>query len=223
MKFYFYISIIFLLFQSLRKLPAEFVFGSVCQAPEIIRYDACYVDQGCWALVMEFPEGFSILRDHVISHGPLDVRSVYTVIKQLSAALNVCVVNGVDHRHLSPDNILYNPETKQMKLMGFGHASSLSSSKEPYKAEKHCSNLPPEAKKYGVCSPLQTLVWKFGSIIQYCCVGAGRLSRLNNPSSTASNKPPHTPVEFLIARCMDEDPRTRILYSNLQKYINQHI
>ena len=51
--------------------------------------------------------------------------------KQLATALNTCVVNGVDHRDLSQDNILYNPATKQIKLVGFGHATSLSHSKEP--------------------------------------------------------------------------------------------
>lgn len=208
----------------LGKLPSEFVFGSICQSPEIITYNACYVDQGCWAMVMEFPEGFSILRDYIISHGPLDYRSTCRLVKQLATALNTCVVNGVDHRDLSPDNILYDPETKQIKLVGFGHAASLSSSKEPYKAPKQCTNLPPEAVKYGVCSPLQTIVWKFGCVIHYCRVGAGRLSRLScNKTSALPSTSKEDPVDFLIRRCLDEDPRTRILYSNLQKHINQNI
>ncbi|KAL5253366.1 hypothetical protein ACHWQZ_G013222 [Mnemiopsis leidyi] len=210
------------------KLPAEFVFGTVCQSPEIIRYDACFIDQGCWAMVMEFPEGYSVLRDYVISHGPLDLSSLYKIAKQLAAALNTCVVNGVDHRDLSQDNILYNPETKRIKLVGLGHATSLSYSKEPYKAPKDCNNLPPEATKYGVCSPLQTLVWKFGSILHYCMVGAGRLSRLSGGSGTGGRSPSslsssNNPIEFIIRRCLDQDPRTRILFSNLQKHIHQHM
>eukprot|EP00116_Pleurobrachia_bachei_P011304 sb/3471566/ len=116
---------------SLGKLPAEFVYASVCRSPEVIRYDACYIDQGCWAMVMEFAEGFSILRDHVISHGPLDLASLFKITKQLAVALNTCVVNGVDHRGLSVENVLYNPNTKQIKLVGFGHATGLSADKEP--------------------------------------------------------------------------------------------
>ena len=61
------------------KLPAEFVYGLACQSPEIVHYDACYVDQGCFAMVMEFPEGYSVLRDHVIGHGPLDMSSLQKV------------------------------------------------------------------------------------------------------------------------------------------------
>lgn len=82
------------------------------------------------------------------------------ITRQLATALNTCVVNGIDHRDLTPENVLYNPDTKQIKLVGFGHTAALGHSKAPYKAPKDCCNLPPEAKKYGVCSPLQTLVYK---------------------------------------------------------------
>ena len=200
------------------KLPAEFVYGTVCQSPEIIRYEACFVDQGCWALVMEYPVGFSVLRDHVISHGPLDLPSLCKITRQLVTAMNTCVINGVDHRDLSQDNILYNPDTKQIKLIGLGHAATLHN-KEPYKTPTNSSNLPPEAKKYGVCSPLQTMVWKFGSILNFCMMGAGRLSRMSPPSAVNSKNP----IEFIVRRCLDKDPRNRILFSHLKKHINQHL
>ena len=200
------------------KLPAEFVYGTVCQSPEIIRYEACLVDQGCWAMVMEYPEGYTILRDHVISHGPLDLVSLCKVTRQLVTALNTLVVNGVDHRDLSQDNILYNPQTAQIKIIGLGHAATLHY-KEPYKAPTNCTNLPPEAAKYGVCSPLQTMVWKFGAILNFCLIGAGRLSRISPPSVTASSNP----IEFIVSRCLDKDPRTRMRFSNLKKHINLHL
>ena len=198
------------------KLPAEFVYGTVCTSPEIIRYEGCYVDQGCWAMVMEYPERFSLLRDHVISHGPLDLPSLYKLARQLVTALNTCVVNRVDHRDFSQDNILYNPDTNQIKLVGLGHAETLHSD-EPYKTPVNCANLPPEARKYGVCSPLQTMVWKFGATLNFCMVGAGRLGRMS-PQVTGSRG---DPISLIIRRCLDQDPRTRILFSSLKRQISQ--
>ena len=65
---------------------------------------------------------------------------------------------------------------------------------------------------------------RFGSILHYCMVGAGRLSRLSGGSSSPpSLSSSNNPVEFIIRRCLDKDPRTRILFSNLQKHIHQHL
>ena len=167
-------------------------------------------------MVMEYPEGFTLLRDHVISHGPLDLPSLYKLARQLVTALNTCVVNRVDHRDFSQDNILYNPQTKQIKLVGLGHAATLHS-EEPYKTPTNCTNLPPEARKYGVCSPLQTMVWKFGSTLNFCMLGAGRLGRMS-PLVTEGRD---NPIRFIVRRCLDQDPRTRILFSHLKRQISQ--
>lgn len=48
--------------------------------------------------VMEFPEGYSVLRDHVINQGPLSGEALVRLTKQLANAINTCVINGVDHR-----------------------------------------------------------------------------------------------------------------------------
>ena len=86
-----------------KRLPAEFVYGVMCKSPEVVSYRACLVDQGCWAMVMEFPEGYSVLRDHVITQGALSGEALVRMTTQLARALNTCVIKGVDHRNITPD------------------------------------------------------------------------------------------------------------------------
>ena len=109
---------------------------------------------------MELPEGFTVLRDYVISHGPLQRVTLVRIIKQIVTAISTCILNGVDHRNISPENVLFEPKSQKVKIIGFGHAATLAESKEPYRIPTNLEEVPPEANQYGVCSPLQTIVWR---------------------------------------------------------------
>lgn len=69
-------------------------------------------------IVMEYMEGGS-LRDRLIPGQPMSVASVRPVISAVSAALTTLHAQGLIHRDVKPDNVLFD-RTGQIKLCDFG-------------------------------------------------------------------------------------------------------
>jgi len=79
---------------------------------------------GVQALVMELVEG-PTLADHIAgSSGPMPVREVLSIAKQIAEALEAAHEQGIIHRDLKPANIKVRPDGR-VKVLDFGLAKAL--------------------------------------------------------------------------------------------------
>lgn len=87
-------------------------------------YDCIHdYDKGTLYLIMEYIEGETIedyaLRIQNEKKGFLKESIVKKIFKQIVAAVEILHENGICHRDLKPDNVLFNPKTSNIKLMDF--------------------------------------------------------------------------------------------------------
>jgi serine/threonine-protein kinase len=99
----------------------EAEFGTRVNHPHIVRtYDFGTAD-GLYYLALEWVDG-EPLANFVNRAGHLAPPLVATIVEQLGAALAAVHAAGIVHRDLKPANIMYNPATRQVKLLDFGIA-----------------------------------------------------------------------------------------------------
>lgn len=77
-------------------------------------------------LAIEWAFG-ELLEKYVKRVGPLPVTEVAFVISQIASAVQEAHNQNIVHRDLKPDNIMYDPENYQVKLLDFGIAADTSS------------------------------------------------------------------------------------------------
>lgn len=72
-------------------------------------------------LVMEQPNPcIDLLKFCVCVNGPLSEPTARVVMRQVVQAARHCCERGVFHRDIKAGNLLFNPETLQVKLIDFG-------------------------------------------------------------------------------------------------------
>ncbi len=106
---------------AVKRFLREAGYGSRVQHPGVVRtYDYGEAD-GLYYLALEWAEGKSLA---ALLHrsGPLAPTLVGDVVRQLAAALAAAHQAGIIHRDLKPENIIYDPATRQAKLLDFGIA-----------------------------------------------------------------------------------------------------
>lgn len=79
-------------------------------------------------IAMDFVEGQS-LGDHISKESLLPVDTVYELIAQVAEALDYAHQQNIVHRDIKPGNIMYNPESEQVKVADFGIARITDDSK----------------------------------------------------------------------------------------------
>lgn len=77
---------------------------------------------GMHFLAIEWAPG-ELLERYAKQHGPLPADEVSTIIRQIADAVHAAHTVGIVHRDLKPDNIMYEPATRQVKLLDFGIAT----------------------------------------------------------------------------------------------------
>jgi eukaryotic-like serine/threonine-protein kinase len=77
---------------------------------------------GMHFLAIEWAAG-ELLERYAKQHGPLPADEVASIITQIGAAVHAAHVVGIVHRDLKPDNVVYDPTTRQVKLLDFGIAT----------------------------------------------------------------------------------------------------
>jgi serine/threonine-protein kinase len=77
---------------------------------------------GMHFLAIEWASG-EILEKYAKRQGPLPVDEVVTIVSQIADAVHAAHSVGIVHRDLKPDNVMYDPVSRQVKLLDFGIAT----------------------------------------------------------------------------------------------------
>jgi serine/threonine-protein kinase len=77
---------------------------------------------GMHFLAIEWAKG-ELLERYVKTNAPLPADEVSTIVLQIADAVHAAHAVGIVHRDLKPDNVMYDPATRQVKLLDFGIAT----------------------------------------------------------------------------------------------------
>jgi serine/threonine-protein kinase len=77
---------------------------------------------GMHFLAIEWAKG-ELLERYVKTNAPLPADEVATIVLQIADAVHAAHAVGIVHRDLKPDNVMYDPDTRAVKLLDFGIAT----------------------------------------------------------------------------------------------------
>jgi serine/threonine-protein kinase len=77
---------------------------------------------GMHFLAIEWAAG-ELLEKYVKARAPLPADEAIAIVAQIAAAVQAAHAVGIVHRDLKPDNVMYDPTTRQVKLLDFGIAT----------------------------------------------------------------------------------------------------
>jgi eukaryotic-like serine/threonine-protein kinase len=101
----------------------EAQFGARVEHPNIVRtLDYGQSDSERYYLAIEWAGG-EILDKYAEKSGPLPCKEVAEIMSQICSAVQAAHDVGIVHRDLKPENIMYDPATRQVKLLDFGIAA----------------------------------------------------------------------------------------------------
>ncbi len=84
---------------------------------------------GMHFLAIEWAKG-EILEKYAKRQGPLPLDEVVAIVTQIADAVHAAHTVGIVHRDLKPDNVMYDPASRQVKLLDFGIATDTDISPE---------------------------------------------------------------------------------------------
>ena len=98
-------------------------YGERVQHPNVVRtIEIGEAGPGLHFLAIEWATG-EILEKYAKRQGPLPLDEVSAIVKQIADAVHAAHTVGIVHRDLKPDNVMYDPATRQVKLLDFGIAT----------------------------------------------------------------------------------------------------
>ena len=201
------------------ELPLEIATLRSLHHPNIVKYKTHFLENGYWYLLMDYESGYSDL--HTVTRScRLSEGTIQNIAEQLYGVVNYCLENNIDHGDIKEENILYNPKTKQLKLIDFGTALPLS--KRPItflRGTTVC--LPPEAFTKPQYFPLQATVWAIGCVLYGCMTGKPAFLETSDILNKRARIPPSARKVYsgklvnLVERCLEPCQILRIMWSEL--------
>ena len=107
----------------------EAQFGQQVLHPNVVATIATGEDNELRFLVIEWARG-ELLEGYARRLAPLPPDEVGTIVSQIASAVQAAHQVGIIHRDLKPENIMYDPATRQAKLLDFGIAAAADMSKD---------------------------------------------------------------------------------------------
>lgn len=105
-------------------------FGERVQHPNVVRtIEIGEGGPGMHFLAIEWAKG-EILEKYAKRRGPLPADEVAEIVAQIGEAVHAAHLVGVIHRDLKPDNLMYDPDTRRVKLLDFGIAADTDTAPE---------------------------------------------------------------------------------------------
>src|SRR5215207_7069907 len=102
----------------------EAKFGTRVQHPNVVRtIETGESGPGLHYLAIEWAAG-EILERYAKRNAPLPREEVARIVIQIGDAVQAAHSAGIVHRDLKPDNVMYDPESHQVKLLDFGIAAA---------------------------------------------------------------------------------------------------
>jgi len=97
--------------------------GERVQHPNVVRtIEIGEAGPGMHFLAIEWADG-ELLEKYAKRQGPLPPDEVAAIVTQIADAVQAAHAVGIVHRDLKPENVMYNPATRQVKLLDFGIAT----------------------------------------------------------------------------------------------------
>src|SRR5690606_6173576 len=101
----------------------EATYGTRVRHPSVVRtIEIGEAPNGLHFLAIEWATG-DLLERYARRHAPLPPEEAATIVRQIADAVHAAHNAGIIHRDLKPDNVMYDPETRQAKLLDFGIAA----------------------------------------------------------------------------------------------------
>jgi serine/threonine-protein kinase len=98
-------------------------FGARVEHQNVVRtIETGEAEGGIPFLAIEWAPG-ELLERYVKQKGALDPAEAGTIVVQIAAAVDAAHCQNIVHRDLKPDNVMYDPETRCVKLLDFGIAA----------------------------------------------------------------------------------------------------
>jgi serine/threonine protein kinase len=107
-------------------------FGERVNHPNVVRtieIGEAAPGAGMHFLAIEWAKG-DILEKYAKKRGPLPLDEVADIVAQIGEAVQAAHEVGVVHRDLKPDNLMYDPESRRVKLLDFGIATDTDTAPE---------------------------------------------------------------------------------------------
>ena len=102
----------------------EASFGTRVVHPKVVRtIETGQSPDGLHYLAIEWAPG-EILEGYAKHNAPLPADEVSTIVMQIADAVYAAHATGIVHRDLKPENLMYDPATRNVKLLDFGIATA---------------------------------------------------------------------------------------------------
>ena len=101
----------------------EAKFGARVEHPNVVRtIEIGEAEPGLHYLAIEWAAG-ELLEKYAKRNAPLAHDETAAIVTQIADAVFAAHAQGIVHRDLKPDNVMYDPATRQIKLLDFGIAA----------------------------------------------------------------------------------------------------
>jgi serine/threonine protein kinase len=107
----------------------EAQYGARVRHPNVVETIEIGEAAGLHFLAIEWAEG-EILERYAKQHAPLPKDEVATIVTQIAAGVQAAHDANIVHRDLKPENVMYDPKTRQVKLLDFGIATDTQASSD---------------------------------------------------------------------------------------------